>query len=75
MKTVITCLLGFILLLAIINYGLSEGAQTDGRIWNNGICACGGHWEFMGTTHGDRNTYNYKCDRCNDLFNSHKYFH
>lgn len=45
----------------------------DEELWNNGVCACGGEWEFSNASavHKHGNSYFYFCDDCGDVIELH----
>ena len=75
MKTVVKTL--FIILLvigvifAICYAGVSLEYHFDSKIWNNGICDCGGKFEFVNASSvkGAGTSYTYYFYSCNDCGN------
>lgn len=71
-----------ILLFAIIgSIWLIGQIQINGerRIYNNGVCYCGGHYEFISaSTHktagSHSTTYIYMCDNCQNILELLNYF-
>lgn len=77
-KTCITIILCLVIVFLIIFMGQ---IQIDGerRMYNNGICHCGGHYKFISaSTHrgaGSHSTvYVYVCDSCQDILELSNYF-
>jgi transcription elongation factor Elf1 len=51
-----------------------EGQNTmDKNLWNDGVCPCGGKWEFSNASavHKQGNSYFYVCDDCGDVIELH----
>jgi hypothetical protein len=46
---------------------------VDENLWNNGVCACGGEWEFSNASavHKHGTSYFYYCDDCGDVIELH----
>ena len=69
MKNIIGDLIGIIVVLAsltLLVVGLVRcGRNKDTAAWNNGYCACGGHWRYeQAVGHQYGTSYIYKCDEC-----------
>lgn len=43
--------------------------ENDINTYNNGICECSGHYEFINKTHGKIHSeeYVFQCDSCNKI--------
>lgn len=65
MKNIIGDLIGIIVVLASLTL-LVIGLVSCGRAaWNNGYCACGGHWRYeQAVGHQYGTFYIYRCDKC-----------
>ena len=69
MKDVIIAILGLILfvigLIFICDYCEDK---HDENVWNNGMCQCGGTFEYQQAVgHYYSTNYVYKCNKCGDI--------
>lgn len=70
MKALIqSILIGIGILAGMILFGLGINtieAKMDASVWNDGICQCGGEFEFSNATHRKNggNYYYYTCNDC-----------
>ena len=48
-------------------------AKMDASVWNDGICQCGGEFEFSNATHRKNggNFYYYNCNDCDKVIETH----
>ena len=63
-------------LLLIIILFIADN-KADEKTWNNGLCECGGRWEYLDTSHHisytkeggyqDCKGYIYKCNKCGKM--------
>lgn len=63
-------------LLLIIMLFIADN-KADEKTWNNGLCECGGRWEYLDTSHHisyteeggyqDCKGYIYKCNKCGKM--------
>ena len=72
-KTIIQSIAITVLIFGVI-IALAVGvcaleAKMDADIWNNGICQCGGEYEFSNATlvKNGGNYYYYYCDDCGNV--------
>lgn len=60
--------LGFVLIIGIVIVMVKCSNEQEIKEWNNGYCACGGHWRYeQAVGHQMRTSYIYKCDKCGKL--------
>lgn len=68
--------IGGLIFLAVITAGICFGIiihskhvhENDINTYNNGICECGGNYEFINYTQGYGNqAYVFQCDSCNKI--------
>ena len=64
-------------LIVILIVGVTIGLKYERKVWNDGYCSCGGHWEYVDSEsqlHKTKDTfwtstsYIYKCDRCGKMY-------
>ena len=55
-----------LILWIFIAFGVLADAKTDIKVWNNGYCECGTHWELRGASksHYGYETKYYVCPNC-----------
>lgn len=60
----------FILLIICVIITIHIGKVVENRQveeWNNGYCACGGHWRYeQAIGHASDTTYLYMCEKCGE---------
>lgn len=63
-KTVLI-FLGIIITVIILIFALIFALHnSDEKKYNNGICECGGHYEFTAVGGGKMTSYVFECDKC-----------
>lgn len=76
-KTIVQAIIISVVVFGIaITLGLgicSLEAKMDADTWNNGICRCGGEFEFTNAVHvkNGGNYYYYHCDNCGSVIETH----
>lgn len=70
MKTIIqtlgSCLLALAIMVGLVIIICAGESAMDASVWNDGICQCGGEFEFSNATHRKNggNFYYYICNNC-----------
>ena len=60
--------LACLIVIIILIIGVFICKSCDGIKYNNGICKCGGHYEYQQAVgHRLGTTYIYRCDKCGDI--------
>lgn len=59
--------------IALAIGGCALEAKMDADAWGNGVCRCGGEFEFANATHvkNGGNYYYYYCDDCGAVIETH----
>ena len=73
MKNILTFIVTILVVLATligITFGVYKiNSAMDADAWNNGVCDCGGQYEFTNANHikNGGNYYYYSCDTCGQV--------
>lgn len=61
----IVTIIGFIFIIGLCVFCVRCQKQDDLINYNNGVCHCGGHYEYVEAVgHRGTTTYIYSCDKC-----------
>lgn len=73
MKVVLATICSLALMFGLIVGICSCEIMIDTNAWNDGICDCGGNFEFSNATHRKNggNFYYYICDECGYVIKTH----
>ena len=64
-KNKLTGIIVVICFWSLFAFAISEQDKTNDKMWNDGFCECGTHWELRGTTHNKTTrTKPYACPNC-----------
>lgn len=68
MKHIIKFALATVVITAFCAGEFTLNEFEEQKIWNNGICTCGGEYKFInGSRYRNTTTYYYECDNCGDV--------
>jgi hypothetical protein len=63
-----------VIALVIIFIGTIFLRSCDAKKYNEGVCKCGGHYEYQQAVgHRRSTTYIYKCNKCGNLIELYSY--
>ena len=65
-QTLVSCLLALAIMVGLAVIICAGESAMDASVWNDGICRCGGEFEFSNATHRKNggNFYYYICNDC-----------
>lgn len=69
LESLLICLVITVIIIVPTIIWAEHEHKNDINTYNNGICECGGHYEFINKTHiyMDRGEYVFQCDTCNKI--------
>ena len=72
-QSIVITIIVFGITMALALGGCMLEAKIDADAWNNGICRCGGEFEFTNATHvkNGGNYYYYHCNDCGTVIETH----